>query len=52
MKMEIEEYPKCPIFDTGCPYCLTSGECTLENVNEECDDYWYYNFGEENEEDD
>jgi len=45
-----KEYPECPVFDTGCPYCLASGECTLTHPEDECDDYYYYN-GEEEEED-
>lgn len=46
-----KEYPECPMFDTGCPYCLASGECTIGNPLEECDDYYYY-YREEDEEDD
>ena len=47
IKMEIKKYPECPTFDTGCPYCLASGECTIDNPLEECDDYYYYNGEEE-----
>ena len=43
-----KEYPECPLFDMTCPYCLASGECTIDNPKEECDDYYYYN-GEEEE---
>ena len=52
MKMEIKEYPECPMFDTGCPYCLASGECTIGNPLEECDDYYYYCGEEEDDEED
>ena len=41
---------KCPLFDLDCPYCLTTGECTIGNPMEECDDYYYYNADEEEEE--
>lgn len=30
----------CPMFDMTCPYCLDSGECTLETAKEDCD-AWY-----------
>lgn len=35
-------YPDCPIFDISCPYCLASGECTIGDPINECDDYYYY----------
>lgn len=44
-----KEYPDCPLFDMTCPYCLASGECTIDNPKDECDDYYYYN-GEKEEE--
>lgn len=47
---EEKKMKKCPLFDTSCPYCLASGECTLTHPEEDCDDYYYYN-GEEEEED-
>ena len=37
----------CPAFDMTCPYCLASGECTIDNPKEECEEYWYYNQEEE-----
>ncbi len=46
MKMEIENYPECPMFDMSCPYCLASGECIIGDPMNECDDYYYY-MGEE-----
>lgn len=46
IKMEKVNYHECPIFDMGCPYCLASGECTIDNPMSECDDYYYY-MGEE-----
>ena len=39
----------CPTYDTSCPYC--KGDdciCTIGNPLEECDDYYYYN-GEDEE---
>lgn len=42
---------KCPLFDLDCPYCLTTGECTIGNPMEECDDYYYYNEEEEEKND-
>ena len=42
-------YPDCPTFDMTCPYCLASGECTIDNPYFECDDYYYYKQGEEEE---
>ena len=42
MKMEKTNYPECPMFDMGCPYCLASGECTIGDPMNECDDYYYY----------
>lgn len=42
-----KRYPECPLFDMECPYCLASGECTIDNPLEECDDYYYYNGEEE-----
>lgn len=47
--MEKRKYPDCPAFDCTCPYCLASGECTIDNPKEECDT-WYYYYGEEEEE--
>ena len=38
---------KCPTYDMGCPYLTKSGECTIGNPMEECDDYYYYNNDEE-----
>lgn len=46
MEMEKRNYPNCPTFDVSCPYCLASGEYTIDNPMEECDDYCYY-MGEE-----
>jgi len=40
---------ECPMFDLDCPYCSITGECTIGNPMEECDDYYYYNADEEEE---
>lgn len=40
--------PLCPLFEIDCPYCLMTGECTIDNPIEDCDSYYYYN-AEENE---
>lgn len=37
--MPERKYPECPIFDMSCPYCLASGECTIDDPASECDDY-------------
>lgn len=47
--METKKF-ECPMFDLGCPYCTTNGECTIGNPKEECDDYYYYNGEEEEDE--
>lgn len=39
---------QCPLFDMCCPYCLTSGECTLTHPKRDCDDY-YAMIGDEEE---
>ena len=49
MKVEKKNYPECPAFDMTCPYCLASGECTIDNPKEECEEYWYYNQEEKEE---
>jgi len=49
-EIEIIKYPDCPTFDFTCPYCLASGECIIDNPKEECDEYWYYNQEEEEDE--
>lgn len=36
--MEIEN-PRCPSMDIACPY-NDDGYCTLENPDENCDDYY------------
>lgn len=33
---------ECPIYDTSCPYCLASGECTLTHPEDECTDFMCY----------
>ena len=42
-----DELPECPQFDLDCPYCLSNGKCSLENVADECDEYAYYYEEEE-----
>ena len=50
LNVEIIKYPDCPTFDFTCPYCLASGECIIDNPKEECEEYWYYNQEEEEDE--
>ena len=41
---------ECPINDLTCPYCKADGECTIDgNPMDECDDYAYYNYDEEDD---
>ena len=40
---------ECPTFDMTCPYCLASGECTLDCPENDCTDYQYF-YGEDEEE--
>ena len=40
----------CPEDDFRCPY-YKEGKCTLENVEEECSDFYYYWDGIEEEPD-
>ena len=47
--MIVVKYPLCPEFETECPYCLETGECTIENPIEECDTFYYWNSDEEEE---
>lgn len=38
----------CPADDMSCPYITWGGYCTLENAEEECDEF--YGLEEEEEE--
>lgn len=43
----------CPTCDIECPYCVgLNYECVIGNPKEECEEYWYYNEDEEDENED
>lgn len=41
---------ECPIYDISCPYCDFDGSCHIRNPMRECDDYFAYHEGEEEDE--
>lgn len=41
---------KCPVYDVSCPYCDFDGYCHIKNPMCECDDYFAYYGGEEEDE--
>ena len=39
----------CPIEDYTCPYCNANAECMLDCPMDNCDEYYFYHAGEEEE---
>ena len=32
----------CPVNGWDCPYFKKNGECSLDNVDKECDDFYFF----------